>query len=75
MTDEEKRPRGRPRTGVTPKRNIRIGKIWDEAAAIAADRGETMTAVIERALHGYVKRHRGRSTDADQGMPRGPWPA
>jgi hypothetical protein len=54
----EKRPRGRPRTGVTPKRNIRIGPIWDQAAELAARRGETMTAVIERALQRYVARHR-----------------
>jgi hypothetical protein len=50
--------RGRPRTGVTPKRNIRVGHIWDQAAAIAEARGETMTAVIERALHSYVNRNR-----------------
>ena len=56
--DQIKRP-GRPRTGVTPKRNIRVGQIWDDAARIAADRGETMTAVIERALQRYVARHRG----------------
>ena len=55
---EEKRPRGRPRTGVTPKRNIRVGQIWDDAALIAASRGETMTAVVERALENYVKLHR-----------------
>ena len=55
---EEKRRPGRPRTGVTPKRNIRVGQVWDEAAAIAAARGETMTAVIERALQRYVTRHR-----------------
>lgn len=58
MDTEQKRPRGRPRTGVTPKRNIRIGPIWDEAAAIAARRGETMTAVIDAALRRYVARHR-----------------
>lgn len=55
---EEKRRPGRPRTGVTPKRNIRVGQVWDDAAAIAAGRGETMTAVIERALQRYVARHR-----------------
>jgi hypothetical protein len=55
MEPEEKRPRGRPRTGVTPKRNIRIGEVWDAAAALAATRGETMTAVIERALRRYLR--------------------
>lgn len=58
-TVEEKRPRGRPRTGVTPKRNVRIGQVWDDAARIAAARGETMTAVIDRLLQRYVARHRG----------------
>jgi hypothetical protein len=67
--EAEKRPRGRPRTGVTPKRNIRVGGIWDEAAEIAATRGETMTAVVERALQRYVSRHRiSRSADGDQGQ-------
>ena len=53
-----KRPRGRPATGKTPVRTTRIGPIWDEAAAIAAERGETMTAVVERGLQRYVTRHR-----------------
>src|SRR5688572_13173059 len=34
MTEEEKRRRGRPPKGVTPKRNIRVGEVWDEAEAI-----------------------------------------
>lgn len=55
---QEKRGPGRPRTGVTPKRNIRVGQVWDDAAAIAAERGETMTAVVARALQRYVARHR-----------------
>lgn len=58
MTEPQIPRRGRPRTGVTPKRNIRVGHIWDQAAAIAEARGETMTAVIERALHSYVNRNR-----------------
>ena len=58
MDTEQKRPRGRPRTGVTPKRNIRIGPIWDEAAALAAERGETMTALVIRAIEREVARLR-----------------
>lgn len=27
-----------------------MGHVWDDAAAIAADNGETMTAYVERAL-------------------------
>jgi hypothetical protein len=57
--DETVKPRrGRPPTGITPKRNIRVGKVWNEAAQIAANRGETMTSVVERALQRYVARHR-----------------
>lgn len=62
MEEQEKPRRGRPATGVTPKRNIRVGAIWDEAAEIAAERGESMTAVVEAELRRYVKRHQaGRS--------------
>lgn len=58
MDDQPKRRPGRPvTTGTTPKRNIRIGTVWDEAAAIAAGRGETMTSVVEDALRRYVRRH------------------
>jgi hypothetical protein len=56
---EEKRPRGRPATGVTPKRNIRVGDVWDQAEEIAKQAsGETMTALVTRLLHGYVREHR-----------------
>lgn len=63
---EPKRPRGRPPgtgKGVTPKRNIRVGQVWDDAAALAAARGETMTAVVERALKHYVHRYRVARTE------------
>jgi len=60
---------GRPATGVTPKRNIRVGKIWDDAAVIAAERGETMSDVVvpilERELRRYVERY-----GAETGDPR-----
>jgi hypothetical protein len=72
---EEKRKPGRPRTGVTPKRNIRVGQVWDDAAALAAARGETMTAVVERALKHYVTRYRVvRSADGDHAADPGPSP-
>lgn len=49
----------RPATGVTKSRNIRIpDHVWDEAKAIAAERGETLTAVIEAALRRYIARNR-----------------
>lgn len=41
----------------TPRRSIRIGEaLWHEAQAKAAERGETVTDVIVRALERYVKR-------------------
>ncbi len=53
---EEKRPRGRPvTTGTTPKRNIRVGVVWDEVAEIAKANGETMTAVVVRLLEHYKR--------------------
>lgn len=55
---EPPRRRGRPATGVTPKRNIRIGTIWDQAETIAKQRGERMTQVVEAELRRYVARHR-----------------
>lgn len=39
----------------TPARAVRVGVLWDEARAVAARRGETMTAVIIRALRAYVE--------------------
>ncbi len=75
MSEPEKRKPGRPRTGVTPKRNIRVGQVWDDAAALAKARGETMTAVVERALKHYVTRYRVvRSADGDQASDPGPSP-
>lgn len=57
MDEQEKPRRGRPPTGVTPKRNIRVGTIWDEAEAIAKARGETMTAAVEAGLRWYISEH------------------
>ncbi len=38
MTEEQQpRRRGRPPTGVTPKRNVRIGPIWDRAEEMALE--------------------------------------
>jgi hypothetical protein len=50
--------RGRPATGQTPKRYIRAGAIWDEAAALAAERAETMTTLVIRAIEREVQRLR-----------------
>lgn len=48
--------RGRPPTGVTPKRYLRVGALWDEATNLARERGETMTALVTRALEREVER-------------------
>lgn len=56
MSEEVKRRPGRPATGITPKRNIRLGTTWDEAAAAAAEDGETMTAFVDRALRAELRR-------------------
>jgi hypothetical protein len=57
----------RPKTGVTPVRNIRIGEdLWRAAQVAAADHDETVTAVIERALTDYVKKHKREQARAAQ---------
>jgi hypothetical protein len=56
MDEDTPRRRGRPATGVTPKRNIRLGAVWDEAAAAAEQDGETMTAFVDRALRAELRR-------------------
>lgn len=52
---------GRPATGKTPNRNIRIADdVWNPAKEIAEVEGTNITAVIKAALRRYVARHRGR---------------
>lgn len=52
----------RPATGQTPSRNVRIpDHVWDRAKEIAAERGETLTAVIEAALRRYIGRNQTKS--------------
>jgi len=54
----EKRGPGRPATGQVPVRTVRIGPVWDEAYALAKERGDRMPDVIEAALKRYIARHR-----------------
>jgi hypothetical protein len=55
---------GRPKTGVTPVRNIRVAEeLWRSAQAEAEARGETLTDAIVRALQRYV--HGGGSCGQD----------
>lgn len=55
---EEKRGPGRPATGQVPVRTVRIGAAWDEAHAIAKERGEKFSDVLDTLLKRYVARHR-----------------
>ncbi len=55
MADPKRRP-GRPvTTGKTPTRSMRLGDVYDQAKALAEQRGETITHVVERALAEYVQ--------------------
>jgi hypothetical protein len=63
MEQESKRRPGRPATGVTPKRNVRIGATWDRAEELAQQLGMTTTAYVEEALrreNARVERQLGR---------------
>lgn len=45
-----------PNQPKTPKRSIRVPEqLWQQAKRKAADRGETLTDVIVRALRRYVR--------------------
>lgn len=44
------RRRGRPATGVTPKRNVRMGETWTRGEELAGQLGLSMTAYVEQAL-------------------------
>ena len=46
---------GRPATGKTPTRSMRLGPVFDEAKAKAERQGETITAVVERLLTHYIQ--------------------
>jgi hypothetical protein len=50
MTESAPRRRGRPATGVTPKRNVRIGDTWTQGEELAKQLGISMTAYVEEAL-------------------------
>jgi hypothetical protein len=47
-----------PNQPKTPNRTLRVADdIWFRAKEIAKDRGETLTAVILRALERYIRTH------------------
>lgn len=65
------RKRGRPATGVTPKRNIRVDALWDRVEALAAP--EAMTDVIKRLLKAEERRLLRRAQrDQDAGDEQAP---
>ncbi|MEU7631805.1 hypothetical protein AB0C34_17720 [Nocardia sp. NPDC049220] len=52
---------GRPRTGVTPKQNVRVPQeLWDAAKAEAHLEGRSLADVINTDLNRYVARRRRR---------------
>lgn len=53
----EKRRPGRPATGKTPTRSMRLGSVYEQAKAKAEANGESIAAVVERLLAGYVAGH------------------
>ena len=51
MSDTEPKNRGgRPATGVTTKRQVRIGEEWDRAESMAAQLGMPTARYVEQAL-------------------------
>lgn len=65
---ETRRP-GRPATGRTPVRSVRISDaVWDNAVARAATEGRTITAVIDA----YLRRYGGAKNAPSPAEPEGP---
>jgi hypothetical protein len=59
MTETQRSKGGRPKgtqVGETPIRHVRIGPLWEQGRALAAERGMTMTALVEQALRREVAR-------------------
>ena len=51
---------GVPNRPATPTRTVRVpDELWEAVKRVAADRGETVTEVIIRALVRYVRSHPG----------------
>lgn len=59
------RPVGRPATGETPGRHIRLSdELWAEVGEVAQDEGRDKTAVVRDALARYIARHKRRREGA-----------
>ena len=65
-TEEQPKRRGRPPTGVIPKRNIRVGAVWDDVERLtqATEPGVTMTTVVTRLLERELRRLRRQAPPA-----------
>jgi hypothetical protein len=62
---------GRPPTGQTPVRTVRLGDVWDEARANAEAEGHTMTDLVDRLLRRYnAARRREQHLHHRDGNPR-----
>jgi hypothetical protein len=57
MEETEKNRGGRPATGVTPKRDIRIGPAWDDLVSLLGP-GEKMAAVLTGLIEREARRRR-----------------
>lgn len=63
MSETQNTPRkgGRPSKGNHPSRSAgRIGPVWDECVARAAEEGQTMTAFVEAAITRELRIRRNR---------------
>lgn len=66
MTEPERRGRGRPKSaeGRRAIHSVRVREeIWQEAEAIARERGETLGQLTEAFLRRYIARYRKRPAE------------
>ncbi|HEX6937922.1 MAG TPA: YlcI/YnfO family protein [Longimicrobiales bacterium] len=55
------RKRGRPATGQTPNRTVRVpDEVWEEAKKQAAEEGKNVSDVVNDCLRRYIQRRRKR---------------
>lgn len=57
---------GRPKTGQTPVRSLRLGPVWDEAEELAKSGGRTMTDVVDALLRRWIPAERKRQNGRDE---------
>ena len=55
------RKRGRPATGQTPNRTVRVpDEVWEEAKRLAAEEGKRVSDVVNDCLRRYIQRRHKR---------------